>query len=769
MSSTPTPPEPHDGRIDRAFAALARTMVRYRYVVVVFWLALVVVIPKALPSLSSATKGQNADFLPKDSPSSKAADLGAPFQAKNALSTLLVAARSDGSLTASDDQAVNRLRATLGHDRQVLDVRDQGTSADGRAHRLLIELRSTVGFGTAHPVFDRMRADIRRATAPPGLQVHLAGELAAAVDEDTQDKKNNKSTQLFSVLFIILLLLVVFRAALAPLITLMPAALSLIIAGPLIGEAARAGVQVDSLTQILLTVIVLGAGTDYGLFLIYRVREEIANGRDPRDAVTLALSRVGETISFSAACVIFALLSLLFADFGLYRGLGPGLAIGVACVLLAGLSLMPALLAIAGRAAFWPTRPAAGQEHGGLWGRVAARVVGTPKRTLIIGLIVFGGLALGMLGYTPAGFGTSTAPSGSDSAQGQKILDAHFPPAVRNPTNVIFRLPRSAWTDPTPVVAAQQALSAARPFTSVLGGLAPQGTPLPQRLLTTLYAKLGPPQGVAPDARAPAGVPAGAFAAYRAAGQFISRDGRTIQYYVALRAGDPAGTPAEHATPAIRAAVTAVARRIGATDSGVAGQATATYDVSKISTRDLQRIVPIVLVIIALLLAILLRSLIAPLYLIASVVLSYLASLGFAILIFVEIGNEPGLNFVLPFFMFVFLMALGSDYNILVMTRIREEARQRPLREAVRIAIGATGGTVTSAGLVLAGTFAVLTITGNSQTREIGLGLAAGVLLDTFLVRTLLIPSLVVLIGRRNWWPSPMGRADAPAPGEPGE
>jgi putative drug exporter of the RND superfamily len=767
VTAAPTPaPTPvqtiPDSRVDRAFARWARWMVRFRWVVVGAWVIAVLVIPSALPTLSSATKGSNADFLPKDSPSLRAAKLAAPFQSSNALSTILVGGRDGQPLTAADNAALDQIRATVAKNPKVLDVRDQGLSADGQARRLLVEFNQRVGFNSGSKIFDGLRSDVTRASVPAGLSVHFGGEFAANVDKQKDQQNQQKATEFGSIIFIIVLLLIVFRSALAPLITLLPAALSLVIAGPLIAEASKLGIQVSELTQILLVVIVLGAGTDYGLFLIFRVREEIANGHEPRDAVTVALSRVGETITFSAACVIFALASLFFADFGFYRGLGPGLAIGIAVVLVAGLTLMPALLAIFGRAAFWPRQPVLGKEQTGAWGRAASRVVEHPKRTLAIGVLVFGGLALGMLGYASAGFGANVSPAGSDSAKAEQILDAHFPIAVRNPTNIVFKLGQSAWTNPTPVAQAQAALARQKPFTSVLGGLAPQGKPLPTQLITELYPKLGPPQKLAFNAKPPAGVSAQEFAAYQATSQFISRDGKTIQYYAALRAGDPNTTEALRATPAIREAVDQVAAQIGATDHGVAGQATASYDVNKTATGDLKKIIPIVLLVIGMLLAILLRSLIAPIYLIASVGLSYLASLGFAIIVFVWAGGEPGLNFVLPFFMFVFLMALGSDYNILVMTRIREEAQRRPLREAVRHAVAATGGTVTSAGLVLAGTFGVLTATGDGQVREIGLGLAAGILLDTFLVRTLLLPSIVVLIGRWNWWPSKLSKLPEP-------
>ena len=245
-----------------------------------------------------------------------------------------------------------------------------------------------------------------------------------------------------------------------------------------------------------------------------------------------------------------------------------------------------------------------------------------------------------------------------------------------------------------------------------------------------------------------------------------------------MKAGDPQSTSALHAIPAIRTDVTQVAKQAGATASGVAGEAPALYDVSSISGGDLVHIIPVAVVAIGLLLVLVLRSLIAPLYLILSVVLSYLASLGLSVLFFMKIGGKEGIVFLLPFLMFIFLLALGEDYNILVMTRIREEARRLPLRQAVVRAVGATGPTVTSAGLVLAGSFVVLGVVGGrgatgTSIQEIGFGLAVGILLDTFVVRTVLVPSTVALLGRWNWWPSAMGRKPAAhrqggSPGSPG-
>jgi putative drug exporter of the RND superfamily len=218
-----------------------------------------------------------------------------------------------------------------------------------------------------------------------------------------------------------------------------------------------------------------------------------------------------------------------------------------------------------------------------------------------------------------------------------------------------------------------------------------------------------------------------------------------------------------HAIPGVRAALSEVGHATGAVTTGVAGQAADAYDVGIVSTNDLMLIVPVVLLVIGVLLAAVLRSLVAPLYLLVSVGLSYLAALGLAVLVFMGFGGSSGVNFVLPFLMFVFLMALGSDYNILVMTRIREEAEEHSLREAVTRAVGATGGTITSAGMILAGTFLVLTISGTGQIQQLGFGIAFGILMDTFLIRTLLIPSTVVLLRRWNWWPSRLAENTPPA------
>jgi RND superfamily putative drug exporter len=487
-----------------------------------------------------------------------------------------------------------------------------------------------------------------------------------------------------------------------------------------------------------------------------------------REAIVFSVARVGETITFSAGILIAALLSLAAASFSLYSGLAAPLAIAIGLMLIAGLTLLPALLAIFGPAAFWPSSVQPGAGRSGWWGPACARIVRRPAVTLVAGLVVFGALAVASAGYLASGFGgAATAPVGSDSALGNALLTEHFPQTAANPTLIVLRLRRPVWAQTAAVAAAERELAADPVFTAVSGPFNANGTALTAPQYAALHAAYGPPRALtaAAGARVPRAQLA-AYQAYRAGGSYVSTDGYTIAFATSLAAGSPASTPAEEAVPAIRAASARAAALAGASASGVTGQAAFTYDVAQLSDSDLRTVIPIAVAVIAVLLAVVMRSLVAPLYLIASVVLSYFSALGLTVLVFIKAAGQPGLTFILPFMLFMFLLALGEDYNILVMTRIREEARRLPLTEAVSRALNVTGTTVTSAGLVLAGTFGVLAVVGSGSAGQqnvrtivdVGFGLALGILMDTFLVRTLLVPSAAVLIGRWNWWPSRLCR-----------
>jgi RND superfamily putative drug exporter len=754
--------------VDDIFRGIARFAVRFRWLVLIVWVLAAVAIPKALPSLSSVTQANNSQFLPASAPSEKAATLAAPFGGTNEIPVPVVAAVSTGTLTPADQTWLATLSNDLLKVPTVVKVNNLGTSTPkasvpGQAAQL--QVLSDVSQNNQNAMtdlIDNIRTTIASAHPPAGMQVHLAGQIAINTDQQKQSGNTGNEVQGISVLFILILLLVIFRSVLAPFITLIPAAVSVTIAGPIIAEAANHGLKVSSLAQLLLIVLVLGAGTDYGLFLVFRVRENMRRGQESKEAVVSALTKVGESITFSAFTVIAALLSLLFASFEIYSDLGIPLAIGIAVMLLAGLTLLPALLAIFGRAAFWPSKNRAGASTEGAWGKIAARVVKRPAVTLAIGVVAFGGLSVAVSGYVSAGFGGAiSAPAGTDSAQGTALLNKYFPASAANPTNLVYKLSSPAWQDPQAIEAATSQLKASGLFTGVTGPLNPVGG---TGFTPTQYAELHAALGSGPfpptvPAKYAGLIPEQAYQTYRATAQFVSAAGTTIQFQTGLTAGDPSTTAALQAVPSIRAEAAAVVPTLHATDYGVGGEAPALYDVSAISNSDLAHVIPIAIIVIGVLLALVMRSLIAPLYLIASVALSYFAALGLAVIVFIEIGHSGGITFILPFLLFIFLLALGEDYNILVMTRIREEAHRMPLRQAVSRALGVTGTTVTSAGLVLAGTFAVFAVVGGreqggSQIRDVGIGLAVGVVMDTFVVRTVLVPCTVALLGRWNWWPS---------------
>jgi putative drug exporter of the RND superfamily len=770
---------------DDIFRAIGRFAVKLRWPILVFWIAAAAFIPKALPSLANAAQGNNSAFLPSSAPSQHAIDISAPLGVSTKVTAIpVIAARATGPLTAADQAWLGGpLQADLGKVATVVKVKVLAVSqpvagVTGQAASLQVQSNvSGGGNGTAIvDLVDNLRTAIKDAAPPAGLQVHLAGPLATQVDQQQQSGNSNQSVEIVTGVLILIILLLVFRALLAPLVTLLPAFFSVAISGPLVAEAAQHGLKVSFLAQILLTVLVLGAGTDYNLFLVFRVREHIRRGETPKDAVVSALTKVGESITFSALTVVAALLSLLFATFQIYSTLGIPLAIGIGVALLAGLTLTPALLAIFGKAAFWPTRNRVGASSTGVWGTIATRILKRPAVALATGVVIFGALATFVTGYVGGGFGGSTtAPAGSDSAAGTTLQSKYFPTTSSNPTELIYKLSTPVWDNPAPLVAAEQQLKAAGVFTTLAGPLNPGGTVtlqpaqytgLHQVMSAKLPSSADLPTAV-PPALAPALTAAGKqfgasadeiYQLYRATTNFVSPDGKTIQFLAGLSAGDPSTTAAMNATPAIRAAAAKVTPTLHATDSGVLGQAPIFYDISSISNSDLGTVIPIAIIVIGILLAVVMRSLVAPLYLIASVAVSYFAALGTAVLIFIKIGHSGGITFILPFLLFIFLLALGEDYNILVMTRIREEAHKMSLREAVSKALGITGTTVTSAGIVLASAFAVFAVvggrSGGSQVRDVGLGLVLGILMDTFVVRTVLVPCTCVLLGRWNWWPS---------------
>ncbi|TMC12360.1 MAG: MMPL family transporter [Chloroflexi bacterium] len=698
------------------FAAIASFDIRFRWLIVAVWLVGVVAGVRLLPSLTAVTHANNGSFNSSSSPSVRASQLAAPFQIADPNQTAtIVASRAAGPLTDADADAMIQVEQAVRQLPGVASVKDGGTSPDGRAARAVVTVPGSVSSNNsaADDVVHRIRAAMAPAGAPAGLDLHLAGPLAVEVDGRATE---SGGITRFTLLFVTVVLFIVYRAALAPLVTLIPAALAVVISGPLVAEImGRAGIPVPPSTQPLLIVLLLGAGTDYGLFLCFRFREELARGGETREALVTAVARVGRALTFSGLIVAAALLTMLLAPSGIFQGIGPSLAIGIAVMLAAALTLMPALLAIFGRAVFWPSRPLWGARRAVLWGRVAEHVVRRPVVMLAAGVVLFGVLAAGLIGFRTTSELGNPAPDGSDSAAGTAVLAAHFPPPT--PTDQLLLRYGAPVTNPAQLDQVRAQLASAPVFRSVTGPV-------------------------------------------------VSADGRTVLYDAVLRAGPVGSTPAANAVPKATAALAAVARATEARAYGVAGPDASLNDVLTSSNASLALVVPAILVLILVLLGLMLRSLVAPWYLALTVGLSYLSSLGFAMVVFVHLGGAEGVVFILPLLMFVFSMALGEDYNVLVMSRIQEEAHDAAtLAEALTRAIGVTGTTVTAAGVILAGAFVVLGLAGgSSQTQELGFSIAFSVVLDTFFVRTLLVPSIAMLLGRWNWWPAQLSR---PAPLSP--
>src|SRR5580693_2246934 len=439
--------------IDAIFGAIGRWAVRLRWLVVLVWVIGAIAAVSQLPSLNSVTQSNNAKFLPASAPSQHAIDLAAPFDEANLLPVPVIAASSNGPLTPADTAALTSLQHSLAAVPGIERVKDVGQSAGGQAVQFVALARNGAGANNQNYTEDLiggLRSKIANAGLPAGLQVHLAGDTAVQVDEQKASGNTGSQVQDLSLLFIILLLVLIFRSLTLAITTVLPALMAVIISGPLVAEAAQHGLQVSPLAQYLLIVLVLGAGTDYGLFLVFRTREElrrsghdvtgvdqgagvadrgwlrtvlsdIAGARPPaRSALVEAVTRVGESITFSAATVIAAVLTLLVASFPFYSNLGIPFAIAIGVTLLGGLTLLPALLSIRlsvlaikrrtfqalfGRPKLLPWSIQGRSGGAGAWGTIAGRIVKRPGLTLVTGVVAFGALAFAVFGYASAGLG----------------------------------------------------------------------------------------------------------------------------------------------------------------------------------------------------------------------------------------------------------------------------------------------------------------------------------------------------------------------------
>jgi putative drug exporter of the RND superfamily len=676
---------------------------RIKYLVVLFWVLLVAVAGPLAGKLSGAEKNDAKSWLPGSAESTKALDAQAAFTSPNTIPAVVVYERTSGFDAA--DRAKVAADAQRFQSYPELDGSVTGPilSGDGRAAQIIVPLNlGPNGWDKAADIVDRMKATARSGS--DGMSIHVTGPAGNAADSSKAFQGIDTSLLFGAAAVVIVILLLTYRSPVLWLLPVISAAVALTISQALIYLlAAHAGLTVNAQSAGILTVLVFGAGTDYALLLVARYREELRLHENRHEAMAVALHRAGPAIIASAGTVIVGILCLMAAETNSTAGLGPVLAIGVAVALAVMMTLLPALLITVGRWIFWPARPTAGSAEptrNGFWARIGARIARRPRTTWITTALVLAVMAVGIVQLDANGLTNKASFRGTpDAVVGEEALARHFPAGSGTPVVVIS--------------AADQATRVRAAFAATSGIDSASVTPPRTQVGTAIMeGTLSSP----PDSRA----------AY----DTIDR---------------------------VRGNVHAIPKA----DALVGGTTATNLDVQQAAKHDRDLIIPIVLAVVLLILGLLLRAVVAPLILVGTVVLSFAAALGISALVFRHVFGFAGADSSFPLFVFVFLVALGIDYNIFLMTRVREETVRHGTRRGALIGLAATGGVITSAGLVLAGTFSVLATLPLTAFTEIGFAVAFGVLLDTLIVRSVLVSGLTMDIGRHMWWPSKLsGKRD---------
>jgi putative drug exporter of the RND superfamily len=689
---------------------------RTKWLFLLGWLVLVGVALSTATRLEEVQRNDAESFLPAEAESVRVLDLLQQASGTDAIPTLVVYER-DGGLRPQDLEAVARDRQAVLDDGDIEidgEVPPPVPAESGEAAQLFLPLGEDDGFAFGQDV-QRVRqivgSDQDGGTREDGLRVWVTGP--GGVQGDLLDVFATIDTTLVAATtaIVTVVLLITFRS---PVLLFLPllgiAAAELSSRGGVVLLAENAGLVVNGQSAAILSVLVFGAGTDYALLLVARYREELHVRPDRHEAMAVALRQAGPAVLASGGTVIAGLLCLLVADDAAVRGLGPVAAVGIAFAMASMLTFLPALLVVVGRPAFWPLVPRAGDDHvqgQGAWRRLGERIARSPRR---VGLAT--GAVLALLWF---GIGTldatgltdeQTFRGGSESVEGQQALGRHFPVGLAAPVNVV---------------------APAAEREAVVGVLADD-------------------PGIAEVVEVPTVTPA-----------LIHVDG--------ILADPPDSDAADETVRRLRATFDDAAP-----EAAVGGSTALNLDVQEVAQRDRALVIPLVLVVVLVIIVALLRAITIPVLLLATTVLSFGAALGLAALVFQHLLGIDGADSSLPLFAFIFLVALGIDYNIFLMTRVREEAQRHGTREGMLRGLAVTGGVITSAGVVLAATFSVLAVLPLTFTLQIGLVVALGVLLDALVVRSVLVPAIVLDDGARVWWPSRLRLDEGAArPGRPVE
>ena len=726
-ASTPHAPRPASSRVPRWLRVLIPS------VLILIWFAAFGAGGVSFGALSDVVENDQSQFLPSDSESTRVQELQSGFRSEDVIPAVIVYAR-EGGLTDADTGAIEDDVAAFASIEGVVDegVSPPVVSDDGEAAEVFVQLDASTEVDV---VVGELRDRIAE-TSDDGLAAAVTGPAGFTADLTGAFAGIDGLLLLVAFAAVFVILVIVYRSPLLPLIVLGTSLTALCASVLAVVALAQAGALVlNGQTQGILFILVIGAATDYSLLYIARYREALQVHEKKWDATWAALRGAWEPIVASGGTVIAGLLMLLVSELTSNKILGPVSAIGIGFAVLTALTLLPALMLWAGRAAFWPVRPKFGGADAdgedvlarrGVWPKVARLIARRPRTVWLVSTLLLGVMAIGMTQLRADGVPSSEFVLGESQARdGQALLSEHFPGGSGTPAVVIA--PEDDLQDVADVlldtdgveavsVLTEDSPSGSAPVTADgIQALGPPGTPVPEPTVVDGRIRLDATLQDASDSDAAEAVVA------------------------ELRTGlDAVSSPD---APVLVGGTTAVA-----------------LDTKEASIRDRNLIIPLVLAVILVILMLLLRSIVAPLLLIGTVVLSFAAALGVSALVFNELLGFPGADPVVPLFGFVFLVALGVDYNIFLMTRVREESARSGTREGVLRGLVVTGGVITSAGLVLAATFAALGVLPILFLAQLSFIVAFGVLLDTFLVRSLLVPALSYDLGRVIWWPSKLGR-----------
>lgn len=860
------------------FERLGHIVLRFRFALVVAWIAAAAAAVLFAPSLKDVGTADETSFLPRDVESMQARDLLAtafPADASSGTATL-VASRPGGLseadraylgllgewiLAPSAPEAVHDIVVNVQSATRRPELASLFRSADGVVELAQVQLSVAPFQRSANDAVDAIRERIE-GTLPAGLRVDVTGPAGLGRDYLAAVAEGTDRTTLVTLVLVIVILLLIYRSPITALVPLVTIGVAFLVSRGILGVLAQAGWKIPSLVDSMLVVLVFGVGTDYTIFLISRFREELARG-DWRQAGAVTVGRIGAVITASAATVVVGLGSMAVARFGLVSWIGPALAITIVVTLVVGLTLSPALLGIAGDRIFWPRRvrwaggpavvPASRAE--GVWGRVAGWITARPGWVAAAVLIALALPLAGVQGLRSSFDVIAELPRDAEARLGYETVAAHLDRGQLLPMTVLLALEpgtdpaapaglalvertatrlaaidgvgtvrslvtpsgdgavpagmrpserlaeiaagfalapgadlraamaqlveaetsgrlgatgdyldavggafpdvaesadwRLAVTDLAAVRAAARSIAASpsTPPAEALGALTVAGPRLASGLDTLAATFSGRPD----DLFLPVSLPGvGGESARAALGTYVSADASTVRLYV-VTSEEPYSAASFETVGRLRDAL--AAPEAGISRAVIGGAIAEFADVSDTINGDFRRVSVITLAGILLVLALLLRSVVAPIYLVLTVLLSYGTSMGLASWIFQGLLGQPGVNYFIPLMVFVLLVALGSDYNIFLMSRVREESEGRELREGIRLASARTGAVITSAGVILAGTFAALTMSPLLVLVQVGVIVSLGVLIDTFVVRSLLVPAIAALLGDLSWWP----------------